>query len=187
MSLTPSKWKALKVLFSQLSILSPLVLVHWWPRWSKHRLTSPRCRRAGPRCSCGGDGSVAFAFSSSVGFHGRSLTFSKPAAACAAKVWCCRAGCLQKCSCPALVPLLQACGRWRFGAGHERWTGWEGRAGGGTALSAGGEGCPRHSSHRRRFEVGKEVGTASLGPWRDLLPEETQKAERRSTCPLPLQ
>lgn len=28
---------------------------------------------------------------------------------------------------------------------------------------------------------------ASLGPWRALLPEETQKAERCSACPLPLQ
>lgn len=132
------------------------MLVHWCPHWSKYRLTSPRSRRAGPHCSCGGDGSVAFPFSSCVGFHGRSLTFSKPAAACAAMAWCCRAGCLQKCPCPALVPSLRACGRPRFGAGHKGWTGWEGRAGAGIHLPAGEEGWPLHSSHRRRFVVGKK-------------------------------
>lgn len=39
---------------------------------------------------------------------------------------------------------------------------------------------------RRRLVVEKEVGTASLEPWRAPLAEETQKTERCFICPLSL-
>lgn len=58
--------------------------------------------------------------------------------------------------------------------------------GAGTLPPAGEGGWLPHSSFGRKFVVGKEVGTASLGPWRAPLAGETQKAERCSICPLPL-
>lgn len=137
MSLAPSKRKVLKVPISQLSVLSPLTLALWWPRWSKYRLTSSRRRRAGPRCSCGGDGSVAFPFSSSVDFHDWSRVFCNVAAAigqrrAAAHRQLCRGRLpslsLPSSPCPALLHVLKVCGRCRFGAGCKGWI-WWGRQG----------------------------------------------------------
>lgn len=117
--------KGFKRLFFQFSILSSLVLVHWWPHWSKYRLTSPRHRRAGPHSAVEVMEVLRFLLAAML------ASIASPSPSLLQSVQPRR---LQMCSCPALVPSLgPVAGR---GLELAMRDGWGGKQGWGWDMSA---------------------------------------------------